>query len=88
MADNSFKQILKYSFTKIKTFLFSKYVFIFLLFFIFSAGLWFVNALGKERERYYLFRLLYNRSASEYCNYNQLPNILSLKIKDEGMNLL
>jgi hypothetical protein len=88
MADNSFKQILKYSFTKIKTFLFSKDVFIFLLFFIFSAGLWFVNALGKERERTIYIPLLYTGVPQNIAITNQPPKILSLKIKDEGMNLL
>ncbi|HOF98024.1 MAG TPA: YbbR-like domain-containing protein [Paludibacteraceae bacterium] len=88
MADNSLKKILKHYFKKIKTFFLSKDIFIFLLFFVFSAGLWFVNALGKERERIISIPLNYTGIPQHIAIVNNPPKSLSVKIKDEGMHLL
>ena len=50
MADKNGIRILKHYSQKLKSFFLSKDILSFLLFLVLSAGFWFVNALGKEKE--------------------------------------
>ena len=87
MADNSTRRLFKYLLLKLKSFFVSKDVLSFLVFLLFSATFWFVNALNKERELSLTFPIEYSGVPQNLLFEQDLPEELELKVKDLGLNL-
>lgn len=77
----------KYS-QKVKAFLFSKDVLTFLLFLLLSTAFWFVHALDRSRETQINVPLVLTGVPADVVLQGELPQFVSVKIKDEGKNLL
>lgn len=87
MADYSTRRLFKYIVLKLKSFFVAKDVLSFLVFLLFSATFWFVNALNKERELSLTFPIEYSGVPQNLMFEQELPVELELKIKDLGLNL-
>jgi len=88
MFPNNLIKILKFYGAKMKMFFLSKDVFIFLFFLVLSTGFWFINALSKPREKTIEVPLQYEGLPPDIVITNSPPKFISLKIRDEGRNLL
>ena len=87
MADNSILKLLKYYFSKLKSFFFSKDVLSFLLFLILSSGFWFINVLDKERVTEILIPLRFDGLPKNIAITNEQPAFVTIKVKDKGLQL-
>lgn len=87
MADDSYKLFEKIKLRKLKSFLLSKDVLSFLLFFLLAALFWFVNALDKNREISLRVPLQLKNIPEEITVTNSLPDFISIDIRDVGVNL-
>jgi len=86
MADNSFKNFLGSIYLKLKSFLSTKDVLSFLLFFVIASIFWFVNALDKNRDitiEVPIQIILPKEIAIE----NKVPEFISVEIRDLGVHL-
>ncbi len=87
MADDSYNLFEKFKLQKLKSFLISKDVLSFLLFFLMSAIFWFVNALDKNREITLRVPLQLINLPKEVNVTKNLPDFITVDIKDVGVNL-
>lgn len=87
MADDSYNIFKKINLRKLKSFLISKDVLSFLLFFLMSSIFWFVNALDKNREISIRVPLQLINLPKEVTVTNNLPEYITVDIKDVGVNL-
>jgi hypothetical protein len=87
MADDSYNLFEKIKLQKLKSFLISKDVLSFLLFFLLSAIFWFVNALDKNREITLRVPLQLINLPKEVTVTNNLPDFITVDVKDVGVNL-
>ena len=87
MPDDSVKRYLTYHLVKLKSFFLSKDVLSFLVFLFLSASFWFINALNEERELTMNLALVYKGMPSDISFDDRLPSELTVKLKDQGMNL-
>ena len=88
MAENNGIKLLSYYLQKLKSFFLSKDILSFSLFFVLSAGFWFVHALGKEREKDIAIPVRYVGIPPYIAITNNPPTEIFLSVKDQGMRLL
>lgn len=88
MADHSGIKILQYFLQKLKSFFLSKDILSFLLFLAFSAAMWFVHALDKERETLIEIPVRVVGVPPNIQIISNVPEFIEVDVRDKGMNLL